>query len=469
MDGKPYTRILLIKSLKRTFDFYPMTPPLGLMYLAGYLRAKGDHEIKIMDMRVENEAIEEAIKASRKFAPDAVGISLLTPEAAAAHELAAALRSKGFDGPIIFGGPHASSFPEEILEDKNVSACVIGEGEETFAEIMRGKPLSEVNGIAFMQNGECVRTPARSPINDLDAIPFPAWDLLNIELYADKLRFSNMTPTRYMPIFTSRACPYGCVYCHAIFGKKYRTRSPENVLNEMKMLVEEYGIREIEIIDDVFNFDMARAKEIAWKAASSGMNLRITFPNGIRADKLDDELLDALKAAGTYLITFAIETASIRMQKLIRKNLDLVEAGRNITKAAKKGMFTHGFFMLGFPSETREEMLETINYAIRSDLHTAGFFIVTPFKGTELARMIEEKAGVSLKTDFDNFSYNITSNSCCENVSPEELFDLQRKAHRDFHLRRGRPFRIIRDHPNKRVLPLYGVHFLRRAFSRKRL
>ncbi len=178
---------------------------------------------------------------------------------------------------------------------------------------------------------------------------------------------------RCAPIFTSRGCPFGCIYCHNVFGKKFRARSAENVLDELSMLKREYNIGEIEIIDDCFNIDLSRAKEIARGIIDRKLDIAISFPNGIRADHMDKELVDLLKEAGTYRVYYAVETASPRLQKLIRKNVDLDRPKEIVDYTAAQGIMTCGFFMMGFPTETEEEIRMTIDYACRSKFHQVLF------------------------------------------------------------------------------------------------
>lgn len=265
-----------------------------------------------------------------------------------------------------------------------------------------------------------------------------------------------------MSIFTSRGCPFHCIYCHNIFGKRYRTRSPENVLAEIKTLIEKYSIRDFEIIDDSFNLDMKRAKEICDLIIRENLNIKISFPNAIRGDIMDEELLYKLKRAGTYLLTYAIETGSPRLQRFIKKNINLFQIKWAISQTVKLGIFTHGFFILGFPTETKEEILKTIEFASQVDLHTATFFIANPYRGTELSR-IARQMGKDVNIDFDNYSYAAANFNLSE-VEDKEFFRLQRKAYRVFYLNMRRIFRILKSHPYKRGLLGYFFLFLKRAF-----
>ncbi|MFZ5565345.1 MAG: B12-binding domain-containing radical SAM protein, partial [Thermodesulfobacteriota bacterium] len=167
-------------------------------------------------------------------------------------------------------------------------------------------------------------------------------------------------------------------------------RSPENFVAEISLLYHRYGVREFHIIDDIFNIDRPRMHDILRRIIDGGMKIKIAFPNGLRGDLLTHEDIDLLAAAGAYMITLAIETASPRMQKVIRKNLDIPKVMDNIAYAAGRGLIVKGYFMIGFPGETVEEMKQTIDLAVRSRLDLAHFFTVIPFEGTELAQMARD-------------------------------------------------------------------------------
>jgi hypothetical protein len=188
---------------------------------------------------------------------------------------------------------------------------------------------------------------------------------------------------------TTRGCPYRCLYCHSILGKAFRTRTPASVLAELRHLHDQYGITDFQIIDDNFNLDLPRAKTICDLIVASGMKLTLSFPNAIRGDRVDEELIDKMAAAGTKFISYAVETGSPRLQKLIRKNLNLDQTFRAIEYTTATGIVTRGFFMLGFPTETVAEVERTIDFANASALCGATFFTVVYFPGTELYRLAQ--------------------------------------------------------------------------------
>ncbi len=443
-------RILLVRT-DMVSEVNPCTThPLGIMYIAAVLREQG-HEPKLYDLRIEPRGMEGVTETAAEFQPDMVGISSLTVESEQMNEVARRIREQLPGIPVLVGGPHGTSYPEKVLESGNVDFVIIGEGERTIQElvpVLEQKELPEtVKGVGYLRDGKTVINERQPAIEDLDDLPFPAWDLLNMEEYSRRRGMSTLDPRPYMTLFTSRACPYQCIYCHHVFGKGFRARSPENVIREMEHLVRTYGIRDFELVDDIFNLDKKRTQRICDLIQEKGLNVRLAFPNGLRADILTGELLQSLKRAGTVSASFAVETASPRLQKLIRKNLNLEKAREMINRSVDVGIITNSFFMLGFPTETREEILSTIRFAADLKLHTAQFFIVTPFLGTDMAKMFQEKYK-ELDTEYTDYDYNKGAYNLSE-VDREELFRLQRYANFKFYINPRRIFRIFRSYPNK--------------------
>ena len=263
-----------------------------------------------------------------------------------------------------------------------------------------------------------------------------------------------------MCIFSSRGCPYRCIYCHNIFGKAFRCRSAENLFNEIKHLYDTYAIRDFEILDDVFNLNRERLIDFCDRIINSGMKVTFAFPNGLRGDLLDRQQLIKLRQAGAVFIGFAIETGSPRLQKLIKKNVQLDKIKQNIEIAHSLRIHTHGFFMIGFPGETREEIKMTVDFMVSSKLHTSALFVVMAFEGTELGAISRAMGHVPV-SDF-SMSYYTKEFVNLTDVPSAEVNHIRRQALLKFYLNPFRLFAIARDFPNKRALGKLCILFFRR-------
>lgn len=442
-------KVLLLRPYWRTVS-QRVTPPLGLMYLASYLREKlsAQVEIKILDMTLEKMGTRELKSQLDYFRPDLIGITSLTYEAPALKVITELCKEMFPAVPVIVGGPHATEFYDYVLIDTKADVAVIGEGEQIFLELVEktltGQDWAETLGIAYRdKEGEVIKTPSRPPINDLDALPFPAWDLVDIERYSQLPNMNDLLKASpYALLFTSRGCPYGCIYCHQVFGKRFRPRSVQSLMKEINMLVEKYKVREFHIVDDIFNWDIERAKEVCREIISQGLRMKIAFPNGIRGDRLDEELIDLLYQAGCYSMAIAVETVTPRLQRMLHKNLDIGKVEKAIENVYLRGIIPKGFFMLGFPTETIEEMENTVKFACRSKLLLASFFSVVPYPRTGLFELFRKEAPQKIVfQDFvpPKFAY-FSNNSFYQIVTGFDLASFVKKAYRRFYLN---PFRIL--------------------------
>jgi anaerobic magnesium-protoporphyrin IX monomethyl ester cyclase len=438
--------------------------PLGIMYLAAYLRRREGVDVRIIDMSPAGIAYENLGQEIRNYRPDWLGISALTFESEGLHRVAAIAKEVQPDLPVVAGGPHPSAYTNQVMDDKHIDYAVIGEGELTTDDLSQALrthgSVEMIDGLAWRENGSIHVNPRLRYIENLDPMPYPAWDLIDIPRYRKFVRMSRYGNGNYVVLFTSRACPYQCLYCHKIFGKGFRARSPENVLAEIKMLHDTYGVREFEIVDDIFNCDLPRAKRIFDLIAESGMKIHFTLPNSFRGDHADEEFFAKARRAGAVFMAFAVETASPRLQKMIHKNIQLERISRNIALARKEGIFCQGLFMLGFPSETREELQTTIDFAVRSQLHAAHLFMVNPYEGTELAELAK-KMGKPVVNDFNN-NYMTSGFSNLTDLSDKEVNRIRRWGLIRFWLKPSRVWAIVRDYPCKSQLPYLATILIKR-------
>jgi radical SAM superfamily enzyme YgiQ (UPF0313 family) len=390
-------RILLVDvnnvTLDTTVDM--LEYPLGLLYIGTVLNdVYGDR----IDLRIESyshktDGIGRINELLSSWRPDLLGLRSLTMGRGPLHEIAR-LAKRQFGVPVVIaGGPHASDNMQDVLANESFDGAVAGEGEQTAVELvgrlLRKEPYDDVLGLAVRCNGSLTFQP-RPLIENLDELPMPDYTLVDfVGINRGHVDFSFRRNVTHANLFTSRGCPYRCLYCHQVFGKRMRPHSPERVLDEIKRLYEGWGITHFQIIDDIFNIDRRRAMKFYDLVVREGLDLVISFPNGLRGDRVDDEMIDAMWDAGVRYICYAVESGSPRIQKLIQKNMKLDRIRRAIERSTEKGIVCKGFFMLGFPSETEEEALQTIDFALESDLSLAMFFTVVYFPGTPMYQLAE--------------------------------------------------------------------------------
>jgi anaerobic magnesium-protoporphyrin IX monomethyl ester cyclase len=420
---------------------------LGLMYLSAAVKqqlgALVDVRVRTLISKPKLSAQESAtvLRHLEEWQPDVVGIRSLSIGKDSLYAAVRTVREWCHDCFVLVGGPHATDQPEDVLRNADVDCVVIGEGEHTFCELMerrlRRTTIEDVDGIALRRNGKIVTTTPRTLIADLDALPLPDYSVIDLDQFNNRYQtFTAKIYQRHGNLLTTRGCPYRCMYCHNVLGKRFRARSPESVVSEIRYLHDTFGLTDFQIIDDIFNLDLARAKEICDGIVASGMRLTLSFPNGVRGDRMDEELLDKMAAAGTKFMSYAIETGSPRLQKLIHKNLNLAKADAAISYSASLGIVTRGFFMLGFPTESEAEVLQTIEFARQSALCGATFFTVVYFPGTELYRLARSlgyfENGYEVKRDYVQVSEGPYD------FSVERLHELKLRGIREFAFTRER-------------------------------
>ncbi len=467
-------KILLVRTRIESADCPHGIPPMGLLYLASYLRRDPQHQIQILDMRTTLMSPEDAGEQVRAYGPDLVGISSLSLEESILMKTAREIKKWRPDCPVIVGGPYVNSAKEQLLNNSDLDYLVLGEGELTFPELVQAicqkNDPQNIQGIAYRRNGGVVKTPARPFMENLDELLFPSWDLIDLKTYFNLPRFMRFSPVAgvpFMPVMTSRGCPYRCVYCHNIMGKRFRARSAENIFQELRILYEDYGIREFEFIDDCFNLDKDRVHQLCDRIIASEMKIHMCFPNGLRGDLLDEPTLRKLKDAGATEISFAPETGSERIQKLIKKNVNLPKLQEAIATAVKVGIHAHGFFMLGFPTETKEDLDLTLEFIKKTRMHTADFFIVNVFPETELFEMAKA-LGKELPDEYSSIDFHNTQFHVGEVLTKELLF-YQRKFFMAFYFHPGRLMRLFTSPViKKRYLFFYAWLFFRRVVLRRR-
>jgi anaerobic magnesium-protoporphyrin IX monomethyl ester cyclase len=443
--------------------------PLGLGYLSHALKTARQDEVRIIDGRRFRLPPPRIVEEAAAFRPDVIGVTSMTFEAPEAIDLIARFKQKWPDTAVVLGGPHATACGPDLLAACPADYLVMGEGEQTLVELLdalEGKRgLEGIPGLARRRDGKITSGDCRDPVLDMDRIAVD-WDAMQPARYFSSFRRNALNTIarspRRLPVFFSRGCPFGCSYCHHIFGRKYRPFPIERAVAEMIMLRDRYRLREFEIIDDTFNLDLAHAKEVMREIIARKLNASLTFTSGLRADRMDEELLDLMARAGTYRIDYAIECASPRIQKQIHKNLDLGRAREVVNMTARRRIVTGTYNILGFPGETEEEMEQTVEYALSLENHIASFFYLMPFPGTEISEAdpeISKKVRELTFRDASAIALNLSA------VPDEVLRKIKRRAYRGFYFSAPRIYRIGRDVPKNLRLLASAIAALRLSFQ----
>jgi radical SAM superfamily enzyme YgiQ (UPF0313 family) len=446
-----------------------ITPPLGIMYLAGYLRSRLDAEFCLVNQREKNVPNDRLVKQIVDFGADIVGLSVMTPNAYLLPDITSQIRRANPDALVLVGGPHISAFRAESLNGNEADVAIPGEGELALEKVISAYfgdgRLDAVPGISWRQeDGQIITNPGMLPyVEDLDSLPFPAYDLIDLKPYWKAQSMPPIPRRKYVSLFSSRGCPYRCNYCHRVFGEGFRGHSAERITEEIERYQKQFGVRDIEFLDDIFNLDHKRLSRFLDLLHKRDLEIEIAFPNGLRTDILREEEIEGLVDAGLYFGSFALESGSPRIQKMMRKNLDISKYLENVEIAVSRGVFSNGFFMFGFPSETEEDMQQTLDVACESRLHTASFFTVTPFPGTEIYSIaMQERPDNVSQIDYEDMEYCLVSVNISD-VPDSRLYHYQRKANRRFFMNPKRLFRILRDFPKPHLLPLYIPEYVNRV------
>ncbi len=413
-------------------------PPLGVAYIAAMLE-KDAHEVRIIDgptwATVLDYGFDDLEKDIKDFSPDVIGVSASTSQIEHAKKVIGISKSINKDCMVILGGTLISADPNALLWFDGVDYGVYGEADLTFSEILKAiekdEPLEGKEGVIWRENGS-VRFLKPKTIINLDQIPMPARHLLKMEIYRPSPANYRRLPAT--TIMTSRGCPYQCIFCsRPTEGTAFRAHSAERVVDEIEHLVTEYGIRDIQIFDDTFSLIPSRVERICKGIIER--KLDIWWNCMTRVDKINPEVLRLMKQAGCYEIGFGIESGSDRILQFIKKatTTELVRKGVNMTKEA--GIDVRGFFMIGFPTETREEILQTINFAKELDVDVAQFMVSTPFPGTEMWEIAKQNG--TLSEDWNSFTFYAPDKMPFSSnlLSDEELLSLYRKAYKSFYIR----------------------------------
>ncbi|MCX5705624.1 MAG: radical SAM protein [Candidatus Omnitrophica bacterium] len=394
---------------------YAVIPNLGLGYLAASLRKHG-FEACILDCNKKSFDPQEFVTYLKANNFHLIGFQVYTNSLLSAKLMMETAEKALPEAIILIGGPHPSGDPGHALRFFSEADCaVVGEGEEAVVALMSFSKselrdvslVSRISNVAFRDSSEGVDVNEVRFCSDLDQIPDPAWDLIDPRAYpiSPHGTFSKSYPVA--PLITSRGCPYLCTFCAGFksTGRKLRRRSVKSVLNEINYLYTGFGVREFHIEDDNFTLQKEYVMEFCEGLRSKGLNIWWACPNGIRADKLDKEMLVKMEESGCYSFALGIESGSDRVLKMMKKNVTVEEIERQVSliKDTTKINIT-GFFLIGYPGESEEDIRQTIKFSQRLRIDKASFSPVMPLPGSELYDIWKKKINTD-SPDWGKFLY----------------------------------------------------------------
>ena len=426
---KEKNRIALVNSpiLKGVFS-HPLLIPLGLAYLAAVLEREGQ-EVKIIDCPACKISHEQLRNELSSFEPNLIGLTSTTPTYPSAIQSAHVAKETCPQAKIIFGGPHATFMDREILsEEEAVNIVVRGEGEQTLLELSQESPDSEaiknIKGLTFRKNGQIIRTPDRPLIQNLDEIPRPEYKFFPMERY-------KIYGKQFLPIITSRGCPYQCAFCvtSRIFGRKFRARSPKNVVDELEWLRDTHGADGVSFYDDAFTLDRNRLVAIC----NEIIERKIGLPWGCqtRVDHVSKDILALMKKANCSEVSFGVESGCQRILDAVGKKTSVEQNEKAIKWAKEEGLFVAVSAIIAYPGETKETVKQTIDLLRRLEPDDAYLCVATPYPGTEL-RSIVESSGWKISNDWNLYD---TVNPVVENpnLPAKELIKIRKEFYNSFY------------------------------------
>ncbi len=409
--------------------------PISLAYCSSILEKEG-WEVILSDCIVEDIGFDALDEKVRAFAPDLVIINAVTPSIES--DLSTCGRVKAVSPGTLTAviGIHPTSLPEECLNmAPGLDIVIRGEPEPTVRDIARSmKPgmtagsLAGIDGVSCRRGGAIVHAGDRTPLANLDELPFPAWHLVDREKY-----IMPFTDTPFLLLATSRGCPYPCAFCAdaAYYGKKLRTRSPGNIVDELAWVRKRFGISEFLFWSESFTIDRAFATAVAQAIIDRG--LRVSWVCNSRVDNVDREMLELFRKAGCWMIGFGVESGNQAVLDAMKKRITISQIEAAIRASKEAGLEVTGHSVLGFPGETVSTMKDTIALASRLPFDFVQFYCFVPFPGSPLYRTARE-AGWLTTGDWTRFEQNFSVIDTPQ-LKAEEVMRWRQKAYRVFYLR----------------------------------
>jgi anaerobic magnesium-protoporphyrin IX monomethyl ester cyclase len=397
--------IILINPGKNFFDI--MYPQVGFRYLAAHLK-KNNISVDVIDLAFFKYDVNEILEKIRTLQPKAVGISVLSQ---AYYEIRRYIKKIKEDLPdppvIICGGIHVTLFPRDVLEqNKEIDYIVVSEGEDTLVELMNNmdnpRALAGIDNIGYRMDDDVIINNIRTAKKEINEITMPDWDILPPSVYGDVFSKSvypfHKKRLEGASMIASRGCPYKCTFCATPhIASKFRKRHYESVAAEMEILSKKYNVKTIAFLDDAFNIDINNAKMILREILRRNIDIQLEFPLGFRHEMIDAELAELMARCNTKIVSIGIESGVEKTLEKINKRLNIDKLIKNVGILRKYEVPVLGYFILGFPWETAEDVEENINFSFKVGCHFVNYspFMVIP--GSEIFYELIEREKKSYK------------------------------------------------------------------------
>jgi radical SAM superfamily enzyme YgiQ (UPF0313 family) len=445
-----------IALIRPYYDSHIVTPQLGIGYLSSYLKMHG-YKVLLIDALRDRMQNQEVLRKLKSEMIEIAGITCLSAYYNEVIALSKLLKENNIR--VIIGGVHPTFMPHKTLVDSHADFVVRGEGEAALLSLMENNMNNTgIRGVyALSDITENSSLAKADTIQNLDDIPFPDWEQMPPGRYPKAPHGAVAKRFPIGLIISSRGCPYSCKFCSSpnFYDRKIRFRTPENVVNEMKYLIENFGVKEIQFEDDNITMNRTHIEKICHLILENNLKINWSCPNGIRADRVDEELIKLMRKAGCYYCALGIESGNAG----ILKNIDKKETIEIIQKAihiiTKNGIICQGFFIVGLPGETKSTIKETMRFALKSGLDRAQFCMLDILPGCALwTELIGEYVSDFSKKSFKEPEW------IPKGLTKTDLLNAQSLAFRKFYMRPKIFFQTIRY-----VKPSQIFYLLKRLFD----
>jgi len=388
MASKTYDIVLIFPPI-RTWD-NPRNFPTGTGLIAARLRQAG-YEVAVIDVNGLRWEDEQVLEKLREYNPPVIGLGGLITTYGWVKRMSRKIRQQWPEKKIILGGSVGTSIIETALRNLSIDLIAVGEADDTVLDLLpallNGEPIDNIAGLAYLKDDEVVHTPFRPMIKNIDELPYPAWDMFPMDVY---LTNPVVGVGRDIDIISSRGCPFTCRYCYRIFGRNFRGRSAEHVVGEMLALKRDYDVDFISFQDDCFVINKKRVFEICDLIDAEGLNKSLRWSCTGRVTVCDKELLGRMRASGCVSVSYGIESGSEKILNAMSKRATIAQAKEAIRNTREVGLRCPVSFMIGYPGETRETVMATVEFCKDMNIPLAALMFTCPYPGTALYEQVKD-------------------------------------------------------------------------------